>query len=157
MLATLSLSTRAADWIGPAEPGDRYTARSLERMLAEEPLAAGENIRARTLFENARTRHVLVQVRDREPLHYHADSDISVLVLRGRGTIRVADRSLPARSGDMLFIPRGVVHAYINDGPDAGAALVIYSPAPGAADRVLVPDADRTKETVNRQGRQDRQ
>jgi hypothetical protein len=31
-----------------------------------------------------------------------------------------------------------MVHAYINRGPEVSVALVVYSPAPGPNDRVLV-------------------
>lgn len=124
-----------ADWIGA--PEGRLEQQAIERLLKQHPLAAGENIRALPLQKNERSAHVLVQVRDREPLHYHADSDITVFVLRGQGRIQIADRTRPARAGDVLHIPRGVVHAYINEGPEVGVALVVYSPAPGPDDRVV--------------------
>lgn len=131
----------AGQWLGPEAGGTAPAApKNLEQLLAENPLAPGENIRALPLGRNERVAHVLVQVRDREPLHYHADSDITVLMLRGRGAIRVADKSFPVTTGDAIHIPRGVVHAYINAGPEVGVALVVYSPAPGPNDRVPVED-----------------
>lgn len=133
----LIAGAHGADWIGA--PDGKLKQQDVERLLKQQPLAAGENIRALPLQKNERSAHVLVQVRDREPLHYHADSDITVFVLRGQGRITIADRTRPARAGDVLHIPRGVVHAYINEGPEVGVALVVYSPPPGPDDRVLVP------------------
>lgn len=129
----------AAEWVGPT-PDGVIAPHDLEKLLVENPLAPGENIRALVLSRNALSANLLVQVRDREPRHYHADSDITVFLLRGRGVIHVAERALPVKAGDVLHIPRGVVHAYVNEGPEVGVALVVYSPAPGPRDRVLVDD-----------------
>lgn len=126
----------AAEWIGPRPEG--LAALELEQMLATHPLAPGENIKAVVLARNERSANLLVQVRDREPLHYHADSDITVFLLSGHGALRLGEKTFPVRAGDVLHIPRGMVHAYINQGPQPGVALVVYSPAPGPADRVLV-------------------
>jgi mannose-6-phosphate isomerase-like protein (cupin superfamily) len=137
--ACLASPASAAEWVGPA-PDGAIAARDLERLLAENPLAPGENIKAIVLSRNALSANLLIQVRDREPLHYHADSDITVFLLRGRGVIHVGERAFPVKAGDVLHIPRGAVHAYVNEGPEVGVALVVYSPAPGPHDRVLVDD-----------------
>lgn len=139
MLAAASPPALGADWIGPAGGAGTITARSIEALLREQPLAAGENIKPLPLHRSAHTSHLLVQIRDREPVHYHADSDISVLMLRGSGTIHIGGQRLAAKAGDVLFIPRGVVHYFVNAGEEPAAALVIYSPPPGPNDRVLVP------------------
>ena len=89
---------------------------------------------------SARSAAMLVQVRDREPLHRHADSDITVFLLRGEGDMRIGKEALPVKAGSVIHIPRGAVHAYINRGPEPATALVVYSPAPGPKDRILVED-----------------
>ena len=133
--------TLAGQWLGPEAGATAPAApKNLEQLLAEDPLALGDNIKALPLGRSARAAHVLVQVRDREPLHYHADSDITVLMLRGRGAIQIGAKSFPVTAGDAIHIPRGVGHAYINAGPEIGVALVVYSPPPGPKDRVLVED-----------------
>ncbi len=144
VLVGLAVSTAAhdADWIGA--PEGALEQHDIQRLLKQQPLAAGENIRVLPLQKNERSAHVLVQIRDREPLHHHADSDISVFILHGRGRIQIADRTRPARAGDVIHIPRGVLHAYINEGAEIGVALVVYSPPPGPDDRV-VPDSQLKK------------
>ncbi|MEK7261626.1 MAG: cupin domain-containing protein [Pseudomonadota bacterium] len=128
-----------ADWLGPeAKSGDRYAARDLEKILAANPLGENEAFKVTPLFENPRSKHVLVQVRDREPAHVHTDSDITVWLLRGGGVMHVGGKEHPVKVGDVIHVPRDVVHYYLNRGPEAGAALVVYSPAPGPDDRVLI-------------------
>ena len=131
--------TLAGQWLGPEAGATAPAApKNLEQLLAEDPLAPGDNIKALPLGRSARAAHVLVQVRDREPLHYHADSDITVVMVRGHGVIHIADKSFPVKEGDVMLVPRKVVHYFVNRSPVPAAALVIYSPPPGPKDRVVV-------------------
>jgi quercetin dioxygenase-like cupin family protein len=137
------LPANAANWIGPAEktPG-KFDARSLDQLLETNKPAREENIKTTPLFRNERSASVLLQVRDREPLHRHIDSDITVFMLRGKGEIRIGGLTHAVKAGDIIHIPRGVIHAYINRGAEPGAALLVYSPAPGPKDRILAPDVE---------------
>lgn len=131
----------AAEWIGPDEKvSGKYNTKQLEQLLEQNKPAQNENIKVVPLSRNARSSTVLVQVRDREPLHRHSDSDITVFMLRGEGDMRLGKETRPVKAGDVIHIERGAVHAYINRGPEPAAALVVYSPAPGPKDRVLVEE-----------------
>lgn len=135
----LGVSATHADWLGPeTKNSDRYAARDLEMILATNPISETEEFKVVPVFENPRSKHVLVQVRRREPVHLHADSDITVWLLRGNGTMHVGGKEYPVKVGDVIHIPRDVVHYYVNRGAEVGAALVVYSPAPGPDDRVLI-------------------
>jgi quercetin dioxygenase-like cupin family protein len=135
LLATVAGPVPAADWI--SAPHGAPEAHAIAQLLKDQPLAAGENIRVIPLQKTDHSAQFLVQIRGREPLHHHADSDITVFLLRGHGRIRIGERARPARAGDVIHIPRGAVHAYINEGPETGVAFVVYSPPPGPDDRVL--------------------
>lgn len=134
-------ASHAGQWLGPQQRQEHVLRQTdFGQLLAANPLGSGENIKVVELSRNARSSNVLVQVRDREPLHRHADSDITVFLLRGEGELRIGKQMHPVKSGDVMHIPRGAVHAYINRGPEPAAALVVYSPAPGPKDRILVED-----------------
>lgn len=139
LLLLLPLTVAQADqWVGA--PGDGgITAREIDRLLAEHRLGDKENIKAMAITESAHVKQLLVQVRDREPLHYHADSDLTVFLLRGKGEVEIHGERRQVAAGDVIHIPRRAVHAYINHGPEIGVALVVMSPPPGPHDRVLVP------------------
>ncbi len=131
----------ATEWIGPDEKvSGKYDAKQLEQLLEQNKPAKDENIKVIPLFRNERSSNVLVLVRDREPLHRHADSDITVFMLRGEGDMRLGQETRPVKAGDVIHIERGAIHAYINRGPEPAAALVVYSPAPGPKDRVPVEE-----------------
>lgn len=131
-------ASHAAEWTGPDEKiSGKYNTKQLEQLLEQNKPAQHETIKVVPLFRNARSSNILVQVRDREPLHRHIDSDITVFMLRGEGDMRIGQETRPVRAGDVIHIERGAIHAYINRGPEPAAALVVYSPAPGPKDRVL--------------------
>lgn len=131
----------AADWLGPDEKvSGKYNTKQLEQLLEQNKPAQNENIKVVPLSRNARSSNLLVQVRDREPLHRHIDSDITVFMLRGEGDMRIGQEMRPIKAGDVIHIERGADHAYINRGPEPAAALVVYSPAPGPKDRMLVEE-----------------
>lgn len=139
--ALVAQHAAAGQWLGP-QPDKTHVLRQadFDQLLAANPLGAGENIKAVELSRNARSSNLLVQVRDREPLHRHIDSDITVFMLRGDGDMRIGKETRPVKAGDVIHIERNAFHAYINRGPEPAAALVVYSPAPGPKDRVLVEE-----------------
>jgi quercetin dioxygenase-like cupin family protein len=47
------------------------------------------------------------------PLHLHRNEDEQFLVLDGRARFVVGDETLEAGPGDLVFLPRGVPHAYL--------------------------------------------
>ena len=134
-------ASHAGQWLGPQQ-GQEHVLRQTDfgQLLAANPLGSGKNIKVVELSRNARSSNVLVQVRDREPLHRHADSDITVFLLRGEGDMRIGKETCPVKAGDVIHIERGTIHAYIHRGAEPAAALVVYSPAPGPKDRILVED-----------------
>lgn len=136
--AAISAAAVGADWI--SAPRGVLEQQDIEQILQKHPLAAGENARVVPLQKNARSAQQLVQIRHRELLHRHADSDITVFILRGQGDMRIGKDTRPVKSGDIIHIERNAVHAYINRGPEPAAALVVYSPAPGPKDRILVEE-----------------
>src|SRR5512134_4163233 len=98
-------AARAAEWIGPdGKVAGKYNTKQLEQLLEQNKPAPNENIKVVPLFRNARSSNILVQVRDREPLHRHVDSDITVFLLRGEGVMRLGKETRPVKAGDVIHI-----------------------------------------------------
>ena len=57
----------------------------LEKILADNPLVPGENIKVANLGRSASASQHIVQIRDREILHVHKLHDGTVILLRGQG------------------------------------------------------------------------
>src|SRR5215212_10161572 len=70
-----------------------------------------------------------VQPRARMPVpHYHESWDEAVYGLSGVTTWRVDGRDVAVGPGETLFIRRGMVHGFRNDGGSPAAGLCILTP-----------------------------
>lgn len=113
----------------------------LAPFLASHPLRAGENIRADEIGRTPGASYHVVQVRDRERPHRHATHDLTVVVLRGHGTlVREAER-VPLAPGDAAVVPRGSAHWFANEARAPAVALVVFVPPLDAPDVVPVVDS----------------
>ena len=63
------------------------------------------------------------------PPHIHHFEDESFYVLEGTPTFQAAGKTIYAKPGDLIHIPRGTVHSLKNEGKVPFRALVITAPA----------------------------
>ncbi|MEJ7644192.1 MAG: cupin domain-containing protein [Chryseolinea sp.] len=63
------------------------------------------------------------------PLHYHFEQDEWWYVLQGEFLFKVGDESFTAKSGDSVFGPRMVPHAFAKVGKGEGRLLMLFQPA----------------------------
>ncbi len=63
------------------------------------------------------------------PPHVHPTQDEFIYVLEGAFDLRLGDAERQARAGDLVRMPRGVPHAYYNNGAVPARALFWVSPA----------------------------
>lgn len=80
------------------------------------------------------------------PPHIHENEDETLYILEGTCRVQIGDQQFLASTGDSLFLPRGTVHAFANDGPDTLRLILTFVPA-GIQQffkEVLEPVTDRT-------------
>lgn len=106
----------------------------LDSLLATAPLSAGENIRAVVVGHTETSSYHLVQVRDRE----HATHDLSVTLLRGKGSLYVAGVAHELRPGDVAVVPRATPHYFVNAASTPSVAFVTFTPPYDGTDQVPV-------------------
>ena len=111
-------------------------AAGLDEFLAAHPLAEGQTIRADEVGRTASASYHLVQVRGSESPHRHAAHDLTVFVLRGRGTLTLGEGRRALAAGDAAAIPRGAVHWFANGGRAPALAFVVFTPPLDAPDTV---------------------
>ena len=58
-------------------------------------------------------------------------------VLRGEATVTIDDETHHVKSGDVLFIPEGAVHSYLNTGEEPFEFLCIV---PNKEDKIVIVD-----------------
>ncbi len=116
----------------------RFTQSDLDRVLAENPLGPTENIKVLALGRGEGVSHHVVQIRDREVPHIHKNHDLTVVVLRGQGYLMLEERRIELKPGGLLFIPRSIVHYFVNTHTDPSVALAIFTPPFDGKDTVPV-------------------
>ena len=63
------------------------------------------------------------------PLHYHPDIDEWWYILQGEFMIKVEDETYRAKTGDSVFCPRQVPHAFAKVGEGEGKLIMLFQPA----------------------------
>lgn len=118
--------------------GNEYREVDLERILADNPFAAGENIKVANLGRSASASQHVVQIRDREVLHVHNIHDATVTMMRGQGYLFLADKRVNLKAGDVVHVQRGVPHQYVNTASEPTVLLAVYSPPFDGKDNIPV-------------------
>jgi mannose-6-phosphate isomerase-like protein (cupin superfamily) len=115
----------------------------LSELPARVPLADGQDFRVEELGRSESTSHHVAAIRTAEPLHRHDRHDLLVVLVRGHGTQRIGDETRTVGEGSVIFVPRGVPHAFTNAGPEPAVAYVVYAPPFDGTDRVPVQQDSR--------------
>ena len=118
--------------------GIEFGQAELAKVLAENPLGASENIKITNLGQGQGVSHHIVQVRDRELPHMHKAHDGTVVMMKGRGYLIIEDRRIDLSVGDVVYIPRGAVHYYVNSASEPTVAFVTFSPPFDGKDNIPV-------------------
>ena len=62
-------------------------------------------------------------------VHKHLYNDELIFIHKGEGTLTLEDKSIPVKTGDVAFIPRGTWHGLDNTGKENLTMIFQYSPA----------------------------
>ena len=121
----------------------RDGAWSLDDLLRQHPIEAGANIRADMIARTPGASVHLAQIRGAESPHRHMTHDLTVTLLRGEGRVTLDGAVRPMVAGDVVVIPRGAAHFFVNTGREIAVSFAVYSPPMDAPDTVpAVPLAD---------------
>lgn len=101
--------------------------------------ASGTALASQPLEGQLHMGQTMVVVRDREPFHLHAHSDLIGMVVSGEGYLETTGEPIPLQAGDWVAIPKGAPHAYVNTARDGSVLLAVFAPPHVAGDRVPVP------------------
>ena len=114
----------------------RLTATDAESLAAQHPLGPTENIKSVPIARTAAFSTHFVQIRNRESPHAHVTHDLVVALLRGSGSMYVRGLPTSVRPGDVVVVPRGTPHYFVNTGDEPAAAFVTFAPPFDGTDQV---------------------
>jgi len=116
--------------VGPLDAG-------LDSFLDAHPLPPGLPVRIDEVARTVGASYHVVQARGSERPHRHAAHDLTIVVLRGNGTLRLGALQRRLAAGAAALIPRDTVHWFASD-RDPAVALAIFTPPLDAPDTVPV-------------------
>lgn len=76
-----------------------------------KPAKYYKNIHVKKLFSDAKASGFVIWIKEKVPLHKHARHSETVYILRGKGDMRLGERLLKVKKGDIIFIPEGSPHS----------------------------------------------
>jgi mannose-6-phosphate isomerase-like protein (cupin superfamily) len=96
-------------------------------------------IAVRRLQATQHTSINIIRLAGAEEPHIHRNHDLIVIVLHGTARLHLGEHVMEVRSGDIMEIPRGVVHWAENTGSEASEVYAIFSPPYDGLDHIPVP------------------
>lgn len=135
-------SLAIADLTESSAQGAQAKVGSVAKLLAEASADPAAPITTAPFATGEHCSINLLSVKGAVPDHYHERHEETVLIEFGSGTMRLGDKKVRVAAGDLMHIPKGVVHGFV---PDSGGVRVvsIFAPAFDGKDRVLVPPQGR--------------
>jgi mannose-6-phosphate isomerase-like protein (cupin superfamily) len=115
------------------------TTLPIDELVDRAPLDPGEDFRVIEIGRDAHSSQHLVKIRHAEVPHRHDRHELWVLMLEGHGNLLLGSESRAVGEGSLLYIPRGVRHAFTNESETPATAYVIYSPPFDGKDRSVDP------------------
>ena len=95
-------------------------------------------IARRTLRKTSEASFHLIRLAGAEKPHYHKDHDLTASILRGSVQVHLAGKVFHAGPGDVIEIPRGMVHWVENSGSEPSVAYAVFTPPFDGKDEVPV-------------------
>lgn len=106
-------------------------------------LRDGTDFSTRTLFSSPSLSAHATEVRGSLAAHYHENHEESVYITSGSARLRIGNEWFDLVVGDLIHIPRGVVHEVEVDA--SVSVISFFAPPYRGVDRILVP-SHSTKE-----------
>ncbi len=116
---------------------DNRITLDLQAIVQRVELSEEQDFRIVELGRDATTSHQAVAIRHREALHRHDRHDLVVVMLRGHGTLQIGEEERAVGAGSILYIPRGILHAFRNASGEPAIAYAVYTPGFDGVDRVV--------------------
>ncbi len=125
-----------------ALPSQAVLATSAE-IAKQVKVSEGQDIARLPLGQTDHATLLAVAIRTQEQPHRHLKSDLLVIMLRGQGRMTVGNRTETVKAGDIVFVPKGVPHFFVNTDREPSVALAIFTPPFQPGDTVPLEKDER--------------
>lgn len=109
--------------------------QSLDTIL---PPANYDNIYVRPLFHDSLASGFVIFIKKEVKQHKHNAHTEQVVILDGEGSMKLGEKTIKVKKGDILFIPAGTPHSLIVTSKGPVKVLSTQSPYFDGKDRVMI-------------------
>ena len=121
-ICLLSFNSKAQIHINPDTLKFEDTTKTQVKLLASDSLCS-------TFF---------IVIPGEVKMHYHAFHSENVMVIEGKGIMKLGDKEFEIKEGDLIVIPRGTKHSVKRTGEKPLKVISVQSPYFDGKDRVMV-------------------
>ncbi len=97
-----------------------------------------EAVQSEPLFGDSSVTSNFLLIRSEVRPHYHVAHSEHIYIVEGTAQMLLGHQVIHVRSGDLIFVPKGTVHAVRVTGKEPLKVISIHSPAFDGTDRVWV-------------------
>lgn len=97
-----------------------------------------DNIYNSPLFGDSLASSFVIVIKKEVKLHKHLNHSEHVVVLAGNGTMKLGDKQIEIKKGDVVFIPKNTPHSVKVNSKEALKVLSIQAPYFDGKDRVMI-------------------
>lgn len=135
LLMSSLFSCRTPQQLRPRE--ERLHVQVLD-WVRTNPIPDGQKLRVDELYRNREQSVHVLQLEGSLPSLVNQTRDELVLLIQGEGTITLAEQPIRFRAGDLLRIPKGMVHSVQVQPGQVCFALLVFHPPFDPKDQVAV-------------------
>jgi mannose-6-phosphate isomerase-like protein (cupin superfamily) len=96
-----------------------------------------DNLYNKPLFSDSLASSFVIIIKKEVKAHKHLSHSEHVVILEGSGTMRLGEKSLEIKKGDVIFIPKNTIHAVKSNGKQPLKVLSVQSPYFNGKDRIF--------------------
>lgn len=97
-----------------------------------------DNIVTQAMNSDSSVTSNVIWIKSEVKPHYHANHSEHVMVIEGEGQLLLGHQTYFVKPGDLIYIPKGTIHAVRVTSKLPMKVLSIYSPQFDGSDRVMV-------------------
>lgn len=105
-----------------------------------KPVAGSKANVVKALASDSLSSSFCILIPNEVKAHKHVWHSEQVYVIQGKGVMRLGDKNISIKSGDLIFIPKNTIHAVTSMGEVPLKVLSVQSPLFDGSDRVMVSE-----------------
>lgn len=125
--------------------GTIVSLRDLPNKIEWSPEELATTIAFKKLYQTNEASFHFVRLAGKEQPHVHDLHDLTIFVLSGKVKMHLNEKSMIATKGDVIEVPKGIIHWAENVNGKPSEAYIVFSPPFDDKDHRIIRDDEKAK------------